>query len=61
MVQAVVVVQLLARGDVAQRLDEDAAVVVSSASQFGSQAWLIQREALPPYSASITWPVRSWK
>ena len=30
-------------------------------SQFGSQAWLIQRAALPPWAASITRPSSIWK
>jgi hypothetical protein len=33
----------------------------SSASQFGSQEWLIQRAALPPTAASITRLSSTWK
>jgi hypothetical protein len=50
----------LRRAHVAQRLDEDPAVD-SSASQLGSQAWLIQRDALPPTLASMTCSSSTWK
>jgi hypothetical protein len=33
----------------------------SSATQLGAQLWLIQREALPPCSASITRSSSMWK
>jgi hypothetical protein len=45
--QAVVVVQLFAGLDVAQALMKTRPSS-SSASQLGSQEWLIQREELPP-------------
>jgi hypothetical protein len=51
--QPVVVEQLLAGLQVAQRADEDAAVDLVGL-QLGSQAWLIQRDALPPTLASMT-------